>query len=115
MRAVVVDEAGEVGEEAHWLRVGFVRIDHRPTKLPQVWVPVPALYSAPVGSCKHAMGCPPFSFAAIEDDTDIAPVLKVSAQFLVQVQTAAGHYEEEHVPGGRFATDSPGLEPVKIA
>jgi len=29
------------------------------------------------------MGCPSFSFAAVEDDTDLAPVLKVSAQFFV--------------------------------
>jgi len=42
------------------------------------------------------MGCPSLPFTAVEDDTDIAPVLKVSAQFFVQVQTAAGHYEEEH-------------------
>ena len=67
---------------------------------------MPALYSAPVCSCKHVMGCPSLSFTTVEDDTDIAPVLKVSAQFFVQVQTAAGHYEEEHayVRVGRAVT-----------
>jgi hypothetical protein len=67
---------------------------------------VPALYSAAIGSCKHVVGCPSLAFTAVEDDTDIAPVLKVSAQFFVQVQTTAGHYEEEHayVPVGRAVT-----------
>jgi len=42
------------------------------------------------------MRSPTLSFTTIEDDPDIAPVLKVSAQLCVPVQTAAGHYEEEH-------------------
>jgi hypothetical protein len=36
-------------------------------------------------------------FTTVEDDPYIAPVLKVVAQLLVPVQTAAGDYEEEHV------------------
>lgn len=75
---------------------------------------MPALYSAPVGSCKHVMGCPSFSFAAVEDDTDIAPVFKVPTQLFIQAQTAAGDYEEEHayVPTKRMNQSSrplPGL------
>jgi len=52
------------------------------------------------------MGCPSFSFAPVEDDTDIAPILKVSAQFFVQVQTSADYYEEEHAYAlvGRMVT-----------
>jgi hypothetical protein len=45
----------------------------------------------------RSRGVPSLPFAAVEDDTDIAPVLKVSVQFFVQVQTAAGHDKEEPV------------------
>jgi len=67
---------------------------------------VPALGARPVGSCKHVMGCPSLPLTAVEDDTDIAPVLKVSTQFSIQVQTAASDYEEKHayVPVGRSVT-----------
>ena len=74
-----------------------------------------SLHSPPLYTRRRTFRRSTLPFTTVEDDPDIAPVLKVSAQFLVQVQTAAGHYEEEHVPVGRFATDSPGLEPVKIA
>jgi len=39
---------------------------------------------------------PSLPLTAVEDDTDIAPVLKVSTQFSIKVQTAAGDYEEKH-------------------
>jgi hypothetical protein len=38
---------------------------------------------------------PTLSFTTIEDDPDIAPILKVTPQLFVPVQTAAGHYKEE--------------------
>jgi len=40
---------------------------------------------------------PSLPFTTVENDPDIAPVLEVSAQLFVPVQTAAGDYEEEHV------------------
>ncbi len=78
-------------------------------------MPVPALHSPLVYSGKGWLWCSALPFTTVEDNTYIAPVLKVSAQLFVPVQTAAGHYKEEHVPVGRIATGSPGLEPVKIA
>ena len=51
---------------------------------------------------KRVMRLPALPFTTVEDHPYIAPVLKVLAQFLVPVQTAAGHYKDEHV------SDSPG-------
>jgi hypothetical protein len=36
-------------------------------------------------------------FTTVEDDPDIAPVLKVAAQLFVPIQTGAGHDKDEHV------------------
>ena len=47
------------------------------------------------------MGCPTVPFTRVQDDPYIAPVLEVSAQLLVPVQTGAGHYEDEHVLDAR--------------
>jgi hypothetical protein len=50
--------------------------------------------------------CSAFPFTTVEDDSDIAPVLKVPTQLLVPIQTAPGHYEKEHayVLVGRMVT-----------
>jgi hypothetical protein len=54
-----------------------------------------SLRSALVYSRKRVMRPPTLSFTTIKDDPDIAPVLKVTAQLFVPVQTAAGHHKEE--------------------
>jgi len=66
-------------------------------------MPVPALNSPLINSGKGWLWCSALSFTTVEDDPHIEPVLKMSAQFCVPVQTIAGHYEEEHayVPAGR--------------
>ncbi len=56
-----------------------------------------SLHSAQVRSRKCAVECPTLPFTAVEDDPDIAPVLKVMTQLFVPVQTAAGHDKDEHV------------------
>ncbi len=58
---------------------------HRPTELPQVRQPLAALQSPPVDSSKDMLRCPTLPFAPVEDDPDIAPVLKVLAQLFVSV------------------------------
>jgi hypothetical protein len=65
-----------------------------------------SLGSAPVYPRKRVMRPPTISFTTIEDDPDIAPVLKVSAQLVVPVQTAAGDDKEKqcHTPMGRIMT-----------
>ena len=57
------------------------------------WLVVPALYSAPIGSCKHVMGCPSLPFTAVEDDPHIAPVIKLPPQLRVSIQPGPGDYE----------------------
>jgi hypothetical protein len=82
----------------HSLPREFVGIDHGPAE-PEVApdiVTMASLGSAPVCSRKRVMRSPTLSFTTIEDDPDIAPVHKVSAQLFVPVRTAAGHYEKEH-------------------
>ena len=41
--------------------------------------------------------CSAVPLTTVEDNTYIAPVLKVSAQLFVPVQTGAGDYEDQHV------------------
>ena len=68
-----------------------------------------SLCSPPLDSSNRVMGLPALPFTTVEDDPDIAPVLKVSAQLFVAVQTAAGDYEEEHASDSmsRIATGLP--------
>jgi hypothetical protein len=58
---------------------------------------VASLYSPPVYSRKRVTRCPTLPFTTVEDDPDIAPVLKVAAQLFVPIQTCAGHDKDEHV------------------
>ena len=42
-----------------------------------------------------AIECGTLAFTTVEDDPDIAPVLKVTTQLFVPVQTGAGHDKDE--------------------
>ncbi len=55
-----------------------------------------SLHSPPLYSSKRVMGRPTLPFTTDEDHSYIVPVLEVSAQLLVPVQTGAGHDEEKH-------------------
>jgi hypothetical protein len=81
-------------------RNGIVGVDHAPAQLPHFVLdiePMASFQSPPVCSRKRSSRCPTLPFTTVEDDPDIAPLLKVTAQLFIPVQTAAGHDEEKHV------------------
>jgi hypothetical protein len=59
-------------------------------------LPSPPLYSG-----RRTIGLPALPFAPVKDDPHVPPVLQLLTQLFVAVQTAAGDYEDEHVPANR--------------
>jgi hypothetical protein len=75
----------------------FVRIDHKPTELPQVRQPLATLQLPPVGSSEGMLRRrAAFPLTSVEDDPQIVPVIKLATQLLVPIQTAAGDNEDQH-------------------
>jgi hypothetical protein len=66
-------------------RAAFVRIDHRPTELPQVGLLVTSVRSSLLYSSRQVMGLATFPFTTVQDDPDIMPVLKFPAQLFVPI------------------------------
>jgi hypothetical protein len=75
----------------------FVRIDHKPTELPQVRQPLATLQLPPVGSSEGMLRRrAAFPLTSVEDDPHIVPVIKLATQLLVPIQTAPGDNEDQH-------------------
>jgi hypothetical protein len=80
-------------------RGGIIGLDHIPTQL-QIGLcvagPTPIATAAVYGCFSTDFRCPSVPFATIEDDSDIAPVAKVMAQFFVSVEAAARDNDKNH-------------------
>ncbi len=56
-----------------------------------------SLHSPPLYTRRRTLRRSTLPFTTVEDDPDIAPVLKVAAQLFVPIQACAGHDKDEHV------------------
>jgi hypothetical protein len=74
----------------------FVSIDHSPPSLLKRLETMASLHSPPLYSRKRVMRLPAVSFTTVEDDPNVPPVLQLSTQLLVPVQTGTAHDKDEH-------------------
>src|SRR5215470_15581614 len=86
------------------LRQPLAGIGNRPSELHKGHInidPASVYTAAAIDADIRALFCTAVSFAAVEDDAHVTPVLKLSAQLFISVQPATGDDEHEHVSTAR--------------
>ena len=86
------------------MRQPLAGIGNRPSELHKGHInidPASVYTAAAIDADIRALSCTAVSFAAVEDDAHVTPVLKLSAQLFISIQPATGDDEDEHVSNPR--------------